>query len=91
MLVKMLLAFGADVNPINIAGNTPLDIAVENKVCNIVAFLVSVDGNTAENIMSKEPVIFHPLPAFERVRGEGEKREGEGGRERGRKRGREGG
>ena len=58
------------MNPINIAGTTPLDIAVENKFCNIAAFLVSVGGNMAENIMNKEPVIFDPLPAFERVRGE---------------------
>ena len=68
MLVKMLLTFGAYVNPVNAEGSTPLDMAIEHKFCNMVAYLVSVGGNTAENLNAAGPLILHPLQPFERVR-----------------------
>ena len=68
MLAKTLLTFGAYVNPVNAVGDTPLDVAIERRLCNMVAYLVSVGGNTAEHVNGAGPTMSHALQPFEKVR-----------------------
>jgi calcium-independent phospholipase A2 len=53
-LVKMLLIFGAEVNPLNNHCQTPLDLAISRESCNTVAMLISVDGKTGDALLSEE-------------------------------------
>jgi hypothetical protein len=53
-LVKMLLIFGAEVNPLNNHCQTPLDLAISRESCNTVAMLISVDGKTGNALLSEE-------------------------------------
>ena len=49
--MKTLLTFGADVNPLNQVSQTPLDIAIDKRSCNIVTILVSVGGKTGDKVL----------------------------------------
>lgn len=53
MLVKTLLTFGADVNPLNNFCQTPLDIAISKQCRNIVTILVSVCGKTGDTVLKE--------------------------------------
>ena len=53
MLVKTLLTFGADVNPLNQVSQTPLDIAIDKQSSNVVAILVSVGGTTGDKVLEE--------------------------------------
>ena len=53
MLVKMLLIFGAEVNPLNNNCLTPLDIAISRESCSLVPILVSVGGKTADAVLKE--------------------------------------
>lgn len=69
MLVKMLLTFGAEVNPLDNHTQTPLDLAIARELSNIVAILVSVGGKTGDAILeSKDGIIpVRTLEPFEQV------------------------
>lgn len=70
MLVKALLTFGADVNPLNQVLQTPLDIAIDKRSCNIVAILVSVGGKTGDKVIVEddgEATVHHTLEPFDVV------------------------
>ena len=69
LLVKTLLTFGAEVNLLNNACQTPLDIAMDMQNGTIVAILVSVGGKTADNVLDDNDVVTsaHILEPFDKV------------------------
>ena len=48
---KALIVFGADINARNKYDQTPLDIALQNQVDDLVPLLVSVGGKRSEDII----------------------------------------
>ena len=69
MLVKTLLTFGANINPLNDRLETPLDMAISRQICGIVAILVSVGGKTGDNVLKEEDgtVLQRRLEPFDMV------------------------
>ena len=67
--MKTLLTFGADVNPLNDLCQTPLDIAIDKQLCNIVAILVSVGGKRNDKVIDNDEssVVRSPLEPFEKA------------------------
>ena len=48
LLVKLLVTFGGNPNALNVAEDTPLDLALQSNQMNLVDVLVSVGGNSGE-------------------------------------------
>ena len=57
--VKLLLAFGTDINIISEFDQTPMNIAVAHDQENIIKLLEALKGITAVFV---EPVVYSPLP-----------------------------
>ncbi len=57
--VKLLLAFGADINAISKFDQTPMNIAVAHDKENIIKLLEALKGITAAFV---EPIVYRPLP-----------------------------
>ena len=51
--MKMLLIFGAEVNPLNTHCLTPLDLAIASESCSLIPILVSVGGKTSDAILKE--------------------------------------
>ena len=69
-MVKVLLTFGAEVNPLNNLCQTPLDFAISRESCNLVAILVSVGGKTGDAVLKEDdggPDVVPQLEPFDPV------------------------
>ena len=67
--MKTLLTFGADVNPLNDLCQSPLDIAIDKQLGNIVAILVSVGGKPNDKVIDnyESSAVRGPLEPFEKA------------------------